>query len=517
MSSNNGSRSYERAMREFCQILGDNNVLDILANNTLGDQYLDPFRLRIGNQATIGAVVLPQSTLHVQSIVQIAASFGVPLWPISRGKNLGYGGAEPVVTGSVVVDLSRMNRILEIDERAAYCEIEPGVSFFDLFHYLQSNRIPLWNSVPGHGWGSIIGNALERGLGHSPYGDHADCLCGLEVVLPNGDIIRTGMGAMAASNCWHRYRHALGPSWEQLFIQSNFGIVTRAGVWLMPEPEATMKAQVHLRNFDDIAPAIDALSALRLRNVLEHPVGIASYVHQAAVISRRIDWYRGADKMPQNDRERMMRDTGIGYWTFSVMLFGYHDVIRAKADVVRKAFAPHFDQSLLFHTWMRGEAITQSAAPIPSSEGLKAAKWYGSRGGHISFSPVLPADGAVVLRHAQRSLNRFDEFGLDYSASFSVGPRHIQNINTLLFDRADQANLERTQALYRALSIDAARDGLGQYRAHIDFMDDAASQFDFNDGALCRLNKRIKDALDPSGILAPGKNGIWPSNCYRRD
>ena len=56
----------------------------------------------------------------------------------------------------------------------------------------------------------------------------------------------------------------------------------------------------------------------------------------------------------------------------------------------------------------------------------------------------------------------------------------------------------------------AAEHGFGEYRAHLDFMDLAASHYDFNDHAYLRFVERIKDAVDPQGILSPGKQGIWP-------
>jgi hypothetical protein len=77
------------------------------------------------------------------------------------------------------------------------------------------------------GGGSVIGNTVDRGVGYTPYGDHFGMHCGFEIVLPNGEVMRTGMGAMPGSNTWQLFPYGFGPYADGLFTQSNFGIVTK--------------------------------------------------------------------------------------------------------------------------------------------------------------------------------------------------------------------------------------------------------------------------------------------------
>jgi 4-cresol dehydrogenase (hydroxylating) flavoprotein subunit len=221
------------AFRAFASAIGKDWVMT-------GDDdriaYSDHFAADEEAHRPSGAVA-PASAEEVREIVRIANRYKVPLWPISRGKNFGYGGPAPVLKGAVVLDLSRMKAI-DVDRENGVVLVEPGVGFFDLYDYLQTNKIPLWLSVPGNSWGSVAGNALDRGVGYTSYGDHASRICGLEVVLPDGDLVRTGMGAMAGSKTWNLYRNGFGPGWDTMFCQSNLGVVTKLGLWLMPEPES---------------------------------------------------------------------------------------------------------------------------------------------------------------------------------------------------------------------------------------------------------------------------------------
>jgi hypothetical protein len=82
-------------------------------------------------------------------------------------------------------------------------------------------------TTPALGWGSVIGNSLDRGWGYTPYGDNCSHICGMEVVLADGTILRTGMGQIEGAKTWQLFKNGYGPGFDGLFNQSNFGIVVK--------------------------------------------------------------------------------------------------------------------------------------------------------------------------------------------------------------------------------------------------------------------------------------------------
>ena len=103
--------SLKKALPRFASVVGPEWV------KTTSDDvaaYLDVFAIGDAARHASPAIVAPQSTEEVRAVVRIANELAVPLWPISRGKNFGYGGAAPVLGGSVILDLTRMNRIIEV-------------------------------------------------------------------------------------------------------------------------------------------------------------------------------------------------------------------------------------------------------------------------------------------------------------------------------------------------------------------------------------------------------------------
>jgi 4-cresol dehydrogenase (hydroxylating) len=494
---------FDQALAAFGRIVGPEWVL---ASDEDRETYLDMYSPgREENHAAAGAIA-PANVEQIQAVLRVANEFRIPLWPISRGKNFGYGGAAPRMSGTVMLDLGRLNKIIEVNQKLGYCIIEPGVGFFDMWDHLKQNKIPLQMGIPGNGWGSVVGNALERGF--SPLGDHSSNICGLEILLPNGELVRTGMGAMQDGKAWALFKHGFGPSWDQMVVQGNYAIVTKMCLWMKQEDEAAITVDIKLDKPEELEWYTDALTPLRLKGVLDGYVRVTSYQAAATVPTLRSEWYQGRDSIPDSVIPQMLKRMNVGWWNGPVRLAGYSDVCEANLKRVLDRLAKFTKQEFPV---TRGPGNAQAG---PTTYPLQMVNWYGGRGGHIGYSPVMPSEGRLVQEQFERTRRRYQEFGLDYSGTFYIDGRSATNVNLILYSKDDAEQKERVRKLFLALIADAKEQGYGEYRTHLSYMDDVAASYDFNHHALLKLNEKIKDTLDPNGILAPGRNGIWPK-AYR--
>ncbi|HUN76508.1 MAG TPA: FAD-binding oxidoreductase [Steroidobacteraceae bacterium] len=504
---------FSAALKAFADAIGAANVFSSLEDQVAYSDHYSPDESR----HMPSAAVAPSSVEEVQAIVQIANRYRVPLWPISRGKNFGYGGAAPVLKGSVVLDLTRMKRI-ELDEDNGTVLVEPGVGFFDLYDYLQRHKIPLWLSVPANSWGSVAGNALDRGVGYTPYGDHSAQVCGLEVVLPTGELVRTGMGAMSGSPNWQLYRNGFGPGWDQMFAQSNFGVVTKLGLWLMPQPEALLGLDLEFDRPDDLGWAIDTIMPLRRAGIIRQSPSMGNWLRSASVMTTRDQWTHDRGALDETVITAIRRRFDIGWWSVQIRFYGPLEVAEASLNVLKKALNGKPVLAMKPVRWVEGDPPEGSTfSGVPISFPLANANWYGGRGGHMGYSPVLPPKGGLALDQFHRTYALYRKYGIDYHASFVMGERSLTNVNQILFDRDNQDMMQRVDRFFRDLVEDAKEKGYSEYRTHIEYMDLVASTYDFNHHALRRLNETVKDALDPNGILAPGKSGIWPARLRKHE
>src|SRR3954452_14600630 len=481
-------------------------------------EWRDPFQHESSDAYAASAVLMPTTVEEIQAILAIANEARVPLWTHGQGRNNGYGGPAPRVSGSVIVSLRNMNKVLEINEELGYAVVEPGVRWFDLYEAIEAQGASYMLSIADLGWGSVVGNTLEHGGTYLPYGLDFQMQCGMEVVLADGTLMRTGMGAMDGNRAWHCYKRGLGPTPDQMFMQSNFGIVTKMGVWLMPKPEVCMPLWLTVPRDDDIAPAIDTLRELMLDDTIRMVPQLLSAPLLASVLSERTRWWEGEGPIPETEIDRMARELEIGRWTMRFALYGDEAVVDHRFAKIKAAFEriPGADVT---GTKVAPQDIPALEHPVERVQGgvpnldLNAmTAWYGGEeGGHIGFSPVAPLTGghAIKLRDLLRGM--IESAGLDYMAALiPINARSFIHVTLIIFDPKDEAQTRAAYDVAKRLVRDCAKLGYGEFRAHLDFMDLAAEQYSFNDHAYMRFCETIKDALDPNGILAPGKSGIWP-------
>ncbi len=462
-----------------------------------------------GNRhAPVGAVC-PASVEEVQAIVRIANQYHQPVWPVSTGKNMGYGMTSTATPGQMVLDLKRMNRIISVDPELCTALVEPGVTYRQLQDYLDEHKLPLWIDVPTVGpIVGPVGNTLDRGVGYTPYGEHFMVQCGMEVVLPDGEILRTGMGSTKNPSAWQAFKWGYGPYLDGIFTQSNFGVVTKMGMWLMPAPPVYKPFVVRHRKMEDLPRIVDAMRPMRISNVIPNVVLMMGAAYQLAMFKRRSEVWDGAGSAPDEAIAKAAAANDLGMWNTYFALYGTEGMIAENEKIVRAAFGA-IDGEVMTEHEMQGNPWFHHHATLMrgglSLEEIGLARWKGNGGGLAWFAPVAPAKGAENQGQIALAKAILGKYGFDYTAAFAIGSRELHHIIALLYDKSDPAEEKRADACYRELVTGFGEKGWASYRTGVHAMDLVAEQY----GATNRsLNAKIKAALDPNHIIAPGKSGI---------
>ncbi len=492
------------------------------------------------------ARIYPKTTDDVAAIVKLAAVHSVALYTVSTGHNWGYGDALPSGQGQVLLDLGRMNKIVEVNETLAYAIIEPGVTQGALYDHLKRNGIKLWLDSTGAGPdGGIIGNVLERGFGHTPYGDRFLSVAGLEIVLASGEILKTGFGRYDKSVVTPVYPYGVGPVLDGLFSQSSLGIVTRMAIWLMPEPEYFCAAIVMAEQDNQIEAIVDRLRPLRLDGTLKSVVHIGNDMR---LMSGRMrypyDRTGGATPLPSDLRETLRRELAIPAWALTAGFYGSHAEVKASVARLKKALAglkvsiitlddrklamgrraigllPNVGIAAKLRKRIDdGEAAIGLLKGIPSRHFLAGAYWRNRTVstdpdfGHdpakdgcglLWLGPVLPATGDHVRRLMTIIEPIFQRYGFDCLATLSfVNARSLAAVLTVIFDKTSESERASATDCYNALTKAVIDAGYPPYRGHAQYMDNLYQA----ESVYWQTIRKLKSSLDPDGILAPGRYG----------
>jgi len=493
-------------------------------------------------------VVYPHSTDQVQKIVTLAQELKVPIWPVSTGKNWGYGEKSAVYPGGITMVLERMKKIEVVDEKLGYAVIEPGVTYRDLNRYLKDNKLSLWSDCAGSTESaSVIGNALDKGRGVTPYADHFGALCGMEVVLPDGSLLRTGNTTDTPNRVWHLYKWGVGPYLDGLFAQSNLGIVVKAGIWLMPEPEAfDFLAFEYTRSLDRFPEMIEDLRQLVFRGHLKSRPHMANDFAMLCIMSQYPrHLLNGRKSLSPEAMLRWRQEHGVSPWTFGCGLYGTAQEVRSQRRALRKGLGKYgslwsfgrvtrsdWFGRLLFRIARRFARLTGKSPAflaqlkpgadlfrgIPTDEFVKQVYFKShpqkptgafdppkDQCGFIWIGPLVPFLSQNVQEALETARRIYAKHDFDVFVEILVeSPRAVLLLLGVFYDRADPADAQRAADWYAEIRTAMVEAGYPPYR---ETTQSSPHVFDQNPVARKFLSS-IKNALDPNGVLAPGRYGI---------
>ena len=534
-------KPFEIAIYLLERAIGKNNVKSDL------DERLRYSRSTLSKGTIPSAIVKPACREEVELIVKTANLFNLTVHPISTGKNWGYSDSSAVSDGQIILDLGRMNKILEINEKLGYITIEPGVTQGQVYEYLEKNEINLWMDATGAGPDtSIIGNTMERGFGHSPYGDRYAHSCGYEIVLPDGEILNTGFGHYSNSKVTEVYKWGVGPSIDGLFTQSNLGIVTKMTLWLMPKPEDFKIVLFMLKDEGDIAEFIERIRILRMDGTLKSVIHIGNDLRIVSMSqSYPFAEMESVTALSMEKRKELARRNGVGFWSGTAGLYGSKEQIKADLIKIKKALkgfrglkkmAVINEKQLVImkktlgllnkfgfckELTSLGKKISiamdllKGKSPDTCVQGglwrIKDQKNFGEinstnpldyHSGFYWISPMLPMEGQHVMNLINLVEPIFHRYGFDLQQTLSMTTeRALTSVMTISFDKKNEVEAQKAKNCHDEVVKALITEGYILYRAGNHTLsllpETSSTYFDFL--------KKIKKVIDPANVISPGK------------
>jgi glycolate oxidase len=414
-------------------------------------------------------IVVPRTAEEIQRIVKLAQREGIPVVPMGAGMSL--TGLVIPLKGGIVIDMKRMNKILEVNENARYAIVEGGTSHGALKSYLEKHYPRLRHSIPDSpATATIAANTMIHGQGRlsQQYGFNSDMVSGLEVVLPSGEICRIGSSAL--SPYWFTKGPPM-PDLSGLFLGwfGATGIITKIALKLYPRKKMR-DVEIFVTDREDLVPAM----VYELTHT-EFVEDINVFAQPMPLIFRgnhHITLFITGDTDEELEFKRKM------VWNC------LHGFIKSK-DGGFMSVAPGMKTTLLD---MPQRSVSRFADV--------------KKGGGFEYSgPIIAVETyPACTRKVMELASKYD---LSYSAMARIiGRSHCMMFGfAFTFNRADQDMMDRTKKALDEVSDFAIELGgifwkptINEQRLALEKMDPVMKD----------LMRMIKGNLDPRGIMNPG-------------
>ncbi|HET9095859.1 MAG TPA: FAD-linked oxidase C-terminal domain-containing protein [Candidatus Baltobacteraceae bacterium] len=415
------------------------------------------------------AVVRPETAEQVAQIHRLAVREHIPITPRAMGSSLS-GGAMPSA-GAIVLSVMRMNRILEIDTLNRVAVVQAGVITADLQQAVEAKGL-FYPPDPSSLRQSAIGGNIAENAGGArclKYGVTGDYVTALQVVLPDGTIVRTGGKTV---------KNVTGYDLRSLFTgaEGTLGTITEATLRLLPKPKYERTALAAFRSIDDAASCIAAIMSSGLTPTAMELLD--------SLTVQCVNELGSVVFPPDADAVLIFAVDGA-----------YEEAVRGDLEQIAGIVRTH-------------GAIR---VDIARSEQEREAIWNARR----SVSPALARrrpnklgeDVCVPVSEIPAMIGRVREIAGKYDLAIPVfGHAGDGNLHpNILCDRRDREEIERVREAAREIFEAAVSLGGTLSGEHgIGVLKKQFMELDLGADAIA-LMRRIKDAIDPEGIMNPGK------------
>jgi FAD/FMN-containing dehydrogenase len=431
-------------------------------------------------------VVLPKSVGEVQAIIRLANKERIPVTPYVAGGNI--GGLTIPLEGGILLDLKRMDRVIEVNETDMYAVVEPGVTFGHIKAYLEKHHPDLiyTYAFSPHST-SVLANALVQGLDNLSfrYGAASGWVSGLEVILPTGELVK--IGSCAVSKGWQTL--VPFPELAGLFLgwQGTTGIVTKMAVSLWPRPKHSVELNFQLMDMDGAYEFLRTISRTRIPDdilALSYPYVQMSKLAKAE--HKKVSLYPAETSKPgEPEMVITVEISGNTENEFNAKVEVIEEVVKEELKDI-KLTGPRTSTS-------RVDYFPEQALGILSSGG--GLTWVGCYGPMSNW-----------LETAKKGCALQDKYELSRSCYTRIMKEgHFVGLRWMLpFDKGDPEMVKRIRALCSE-QLDMVLE-MGYIPYKTPFW--AIRKLEERAGPdWVKLHRRVKKMLDPNNILNPGRWG----------
>lgn len=412
---------------------------------------------------SVDYVVMPRTREEVQKILLLANKEKIPIVPMGGGLTL--SGLTIPVKGGIVMDLKRMDQILEINELSRYALIEAGVTTGKIKAYLEEKypdlQISIADAPPSV---TVAGNALINGSGFlsHKFGDHGSMINGLEVVLPNGEICK--LGSCAISNNW--FTRGPIPDLVGLFTSSfgTMGIITKLSVKLFPKPKMR---DLFVGVFDDVDMIDEIILSITHLDIAEDIM------------------------LSMQDKPEWMK----GHVFFLVFITGNsQEDLEKKKETLKKIYQKFNGRHMTFKEGLKNFFLEKPIFYAVTADFRKG-------GGFEYVGAMMPLEKIPTV------LLKGMEISKQHGIIPTMGCRVIGKGHNILFfisyafNRASPKDMENARGALKDTNRTVLELGGIPWKAELEAQKMIMDKIDPN---YKRLLKSIRNLIDPNGIMNPG-------------